>query len=98
MGNPYSTTMASYDMPLLQRKNKKTYLGVGGFIYSDKASDSHFGTTSGNLSLAAIVPADEQNTLSAGFQAGFLQRSADISNRRKRKIIRQIGFECADAL
>ena len=80
MGNPYRTMFASYDMPLLKTKNKPAYFGIGGYFYSDKAGDAHLGIASGNLSFSAVVPLNKENSLSAGFQTGFVQRSASMSN------------------
>jgi type IX secretion system PorP/SprF family membrane protein len=80
MGNPYRSMVAAFDMPLLKEKKKLGYLGLGGYFFSDKAGDSKLGTTSFNLSLSAIVPLDEQNTLSTGFNFGYGQRSASITN------------------
>jgi len=80
MGNPYKTMMASYDMPLFKGLKKMGYLGAGAYFYSDKAGDAHLGTNSANLLLSAIVPLDKQSTLSTGFNFGYGQRSANISN------------------
>jgi type IX secretion system PorP/SprF family membrane protein len=81
MGKPYSTFMASFDMPweLKMKKNSEGILGIGAYLYSDKAGDSQFGTTEGNLSLAAIVPIDKMQKFSAGLQFGFAQHSADLT-------------------
>ena len=80
MGNPYRTMVASFDMPLLEGKKKLGYLGLGGYFFSDKAGDAHLGTTSANLSISAIVPLSSQSKLSTGFNFGYGQRSANISN------------------
>jgi type IX secretion system PorP/SprF family membrane protein len=80
MGNPFRTMLASFDMPLLQGKKKIGYLGLGGYFYSDKAGDAHLGTNSANLSISAIVPLSSQSKLSTGFNFGYGQRSANISN------------------
>jgi type IX secretion system PorP/SprF family membrane protein len=80
MGNPYRTMVASFDMPLLEGKKKIGYLGLGGYFFSDKAGDAHIGTTSANLSISAIVPLSSQSKLSTGFNFGYGQRSANISN------------------
>jgi len=77
IGKPYSTFMASFDMPL-EMKKKGAFLGLGAFLYSDKAGDTKFGTTQANLSLSAIVPLDANQNFSAGLQFGFAQHSADL--------------------
>ena len=80
MGNPYRSMMAAYDLPLPNRKKKMTHFGAGAYFYSDKAGDSKLGTSSGNLTSSAIVTLDENNSLSAGFQLGLVQKSASIAN------------------
>ena len=81
MGNPYRTFMGAFDMPIgSERTLKYAHLGAGAFLYSDKAGDSNFGTTQGNISVSGIVPLDPVNLLSAGVQFGLAQRSANISS------------------
>ena len=80
MGSPYKTMLASFDMPLLASKKKVGYLGLGGYFYSDKAGDAHIGTTSANVSISAIVPLSKESKLSTGFNFGYGQCSANISN------------------
>lgn len=80
MGKPYRTFMGSFDMPFEnKRKNKGAYLGLGAFLFSDEAGDSHFGTTQVNVSVSGIVPIGEFNKISAGIEAGVAYRSVDIS-------------------
>lgn len=79
MGNPYRTFMGSFDMPIENRVNPYgAYLGVGAFLYSDKAGDAGFGTTQGKAAVSCIIPAGEFNTLSAGIEAGVAQRSLNF--------------------
>lgn len=80
MGNPYRTFMGSFDMPIENKRNSYgAHLGIGALLFSDKAGDSDFGTTQGNISLSGIVPVDDFNTISAGIEAGVAQRSVDIN-------------------
>lgn len=80
MGKPYSTFMGSFDMSFKnKRKNKGAYLGLGAFLFTDKAGDSHLGTTQFNVAFSAIVPIGSFNKISAGIEAGFASRSIDIS-------------------
>lgn len=80
MGNPFRSMVASFDMPFLKEKQKLAYLGAGGYFLSDKAGDSKLGTTAANLSVSAIVPLNEHNSLSTGFNFGYGQRSATIAD------------------
>ncbi len=81
IGNPYCTFMGSFDMPIENKWNAYgAYLGIGTFLFSDKAGDSDFGTTQGNVAFSGIVPIDDHSTLSAGVEAGVAQRSVDIAS------------------
>lgn len=78
MGHPYQTMAASFDAPVLL--SSPAHLGLGAFIYRDKAGDSEFGTFQALVSASAILPLDDNSTLSAGLQGGFSQRSANTAN------------------
>ncbi len=77
MSADYRTVAASIDGGLLKRKSKKgNFLGIGGVFLSDKAGDSHFGTTSFNLIgswIKSISPLQDQFLSLAG-QVGYVQR------------------------
>lgn len=81
MGKPYRTIMGSYDMPIVFNKGNKNaaYLGVGAFLFSDKAGDSHLSTTQFNAAVSCIVPVGDFQKLSAGIEGGGIYRSIDIS-------------------
>lgn len=86
---PYTTIGASFDQKIKKRwkqLNKKTRtllfkavsekgLGWGATIYNDQAGDGHMGTLMANLSLAYQLQISPRGMLSAGFQAGMVQRS-----------------------
>lgn len=78
MGHPYQTMAAAFDMPLLV--GRPAHMGVGMFVYRDKAGDSGFGTLQALASASAIVPLDDNSTISAGLQGGFSQRTANIES------------------
>lgn len=80
IGKPYQTFMGSYDMPFEgKRKNKKAYLGLGVYLFSDKAGDARFSTIQGNVAVSGIVPLGIYHKLSAGIEAGVTNRSLDIN-------------------
>jgi type IX secretion system PorP/SprF family membrane protein len=79
-GSPFKTMGASFDMPLLQKDAESAHLGIGGSFYSDKAGDSKFGVSMGQLSVGGIVPVTRTNFLSAAIQIGYAQRSANLNN------------------
>jgi len=80
MGKPYSTFMGSFDTPIEMKRREGGYIGTGINFFSDRAGDSHFGTTQGNLSVSAILPVNEKSKLSAGLQFGFSQHSLNLSS------------------
>ena len=80
MGKPYNTFMASFDMPFENDRNYYgAYLGLGGFVFTDKAGDSRFSTTQADVSVSCIIPMGESHFLSTGLNLGLMVRSIDIS-------------------
>lgn len=77
---PFKTMGASFDMPLLQGDGEKAHMGVGVSFYSDKAGDSNYGVSMGQITVGGIVPVTRTNFLSAGIQIGYAQRSANLAN------------------
>ena len=76
----FSTSSLAADVNFFKSdRNNSAYLGLGMFFYNDIGGDSKFGTQSGALSLSGILPIGSGQTLSAGLQAGFANRSADLS-------------------
>nr|MBA3900567.1 PorP/SprF family type IX secretion system membrane protein [Bacteroidota bacterium] len=81
LGAPFRTTSASYDMRLNPDKRAKTgYWGFGFNVFSDKAGDGNLGVNQANLSLAYHLFLDDNNSLGAGLQAGFAQRSINFTS------------------
>lgn len=74
-GSPYKTYSLSFDAGLFKKKFKNAFLGAGLYVYSDNAGDIQFSTTQVNLSLAAHVSLNEQQSISAGLQGGFAQKA-----------------------
>jgi type IX secretion system PorP/SprF family membrane protein len=76
----FSTSSLACDVNFLKtERNNNAHLGLGMFFYNDIGGDSKFGTQSGALSISGILPVGGGHTLSAGLQAGFAMRSADLS-------------------
>jgi len=74
IAEPYRTFMFSFDIGLFKKKWNNVYLGTGLLVYNDQAGKSKFGTTQVNLSLSAILAANEKNKFSLGLQGGFAQK------------------------
>jgi type IX secretion system PorP/SprF family membrane protein len=80
IGKPYQTFMGSFDMPFESRKNpERGYIGLGTYVFSDKAGDSRFSTTQGSIAVSGTVPIGTLNKLSAGIETGLTHRSLDIA-------------------
>jgi type IX secretion system PorP/SprF family membrane protein len=76
---PFVTYMASYDMNFANQKNKTGFWAAGISAFSDKAGDSRMVTNQMNLSGAYHVYLNNNSTLGLGVQAGFFQRSVDMT-------------------
>ncbi|MFI5151012.1 MAG: PorP/SprF family type IX secretion system membrane protein [Bacteroidia bacterium] len=72
---PFRTMAGSYDMHLKQKKSEKGFWAGGLNLYSDKAGEAQLSSFQLNLSGAYHIWLDEFNTLGAGVQLGFAQRS-----------------------
>ncbi|MBI3502973.1 MAG: PorP/SprF family type IX secretion system membrane protein [Bacteroidetes bacterium] len=79
MGKSFNTFMGSFDMPLELKKKKGATIGLGAYFYSDRAGDSHFGTTQGNLSASGILPLNPKSKISLGLSCGFAQHSLSLA-------------------
>lgn len=73
---PYRTTAISADKAFL----KNNMLGVGVSFYNDEAGGGQLNTTNANFSVASNKNLNKKNNLSVGLQAGYIQKTVDISN------------------
>jgi type IX secretion system PorP/SprF family membrane protein len=80
ISTPYKTFAFSCDMGLLKKETTSGFLGAGISFISDKAGDSELGLNQVNLSLAYHVQVSGYNSLSAGIQGGFAQKSINYTN------------------
>ena len=76
---PYKTVAASFDMHLFKKKWKENYMGLGVSLFNDKAGDAGMGTTKFDLSVSYKKAMRNTNNIIFGLQAGYGQRSCDIS-------------------
>jgi len=79
---PYVTFGASVDMPLVVERNGD-YLSGGLQLYKDQAGDGNLSNFTGMLSIAyhkSFGVLDDRNSdLAVGLQAGYAQKSIDLS-------------------
>lgn len=80
ISTPYKTYAFSADMGLFKKKTKNSFIGGGISFTSDKAGTSQLSTNQVNLSIAYHVQVSGYNTISAGIQGGFAQRSINFDN------------------
>ncbi|NVO03122.1 MAG: PorP/SprF family type IX secretion system membrane protein [Bacteroidetes bacterium] len=77
---PFKTYGFSYDAGIFRQKWTKGYMGAGISIFNDKAGDSKMGLTQVNLSISCLRKLNKSNTLTAGIQGGFAQKSVSTSS------------------
>jgi type IX secretion system PorP/SprF family membrane protein len=79
-GTKFHTTSVAADMNFFKpKRGNKAYMGAGIQFYNDIGGDSKFGTRQFLMNLSGIVPVTEMQSLAAGLQFGFGQRSGDLS-------------------
>jgi type IX secretion system PorP/SprF family membrane protein len=75
---PYKTLAASFDMRLTNKKARKGFWAAGINIFNDQAGDAQMSLLQANLNVAYHIHLDGYNTLGAGVQGGFAQRSINF--------------------
>jgi len=79
-GNPYTTYAVAYDMKLNEKKWNKGFIGLGFLAFRDVSGDTHFGTTTLNISVAGIVNINASQSISGGIQGGISQSGFSTDN------------------
>lgn len=79
MGNPYQTMSISIDAATLKSTKNKAYLGVGMFVFNDKAGVAKIGTTQVQLNTSVIIKTSKLSKLSGGINIGYNQNSANYA-------------------
>jgi len=79
-GSPYKTMAASFDAEVGMKKKKNAYLGLGGFIFQDKAGAANWKQFKADLFVNGILKVGKESHLALGIGGGFGQHSADFSN------------------
>ena len=79
VSNPYKTFAIAYDMKILKDKFQNALFGVGLNVFNDRAGDGSLNTTQVSISIASHLKINTHQTLSAGLQGGFGQRSINFS-------------------
>lgn len=77
---PFKTYGFSYDAGIFKQAWTNGYMGAGISLFNDKAGDSKMGITQVNLSISCLRKLNKTNTLTAGVQGGFAQRSLSTNS------------------
>lgn len=78
---PFVSFSTSFDAPVYKNNSRRHIIGVGAQINTDRAGDSRYSNTTGNVSIAYTKSLDKKNhnKLSIGIYTGFLQRSINYA-------------------
>ena len=79
MGNAFQTMAISVDGAALKTRKKKSYLGVGLFIFNDKAGVAKIGSTQVQFHLNAIIKTSKKSKLAGAAYLGYIQSKANYS-------------------
>ncbi|MCX6182313.1 MAG: PorP/SprF family type IX secretion system membrane protein [Bacteroidetes bacterium] len=80
VAQPFSTSSASFDMKLNNRKKSKSYWATGVNLFNDDAGSSKLRIDAINFTLAYHVKLNANNVLGGGLQGGFAQRRINYGN------------------
>ena len=80
MGNAYQTMAVSVDASALKLKKNKAYLGLGLFVFNDRAGVAKMGTTQAQLHINAILKTGKKSKLAGAVYVGFNQNSAKYAS------------------
>ncbi len=78
-GSPFKTLHVSYDREIGMKRLRNAYLGVGAFIFQDKAGTVNWGTFNADIFVNGIVKLGEKSKIALGLGGGYAQSSADFS-------------------
>ncbi|MBI3517807.1 MAG: PorP/SprF family type IX secretion system membrane protein [Bacteroidetes bacterium] len=80
MGKAYQTMAISVDASFLKTKKNKAYLGMGLFVFNDRAGAAKMGTTQAQLHINAIIKTSKKSKLGGAVYIGFNQNSANYAS------------------
>jgi type IX secretion system PorP/SprF family membrane protein len=80
MGNAFQTMGVSIDGTALKSTRKKSYVGLGLFIYNDRAGVAKIGTTQAQAHVNAVIKTGKNSRLAGGLYLGLNQNSANYTS------------------
>ncbi|MBL4706189.1 MAG: PorP/SprF family type IX secretion system membrane protein [Flavobacteriales bacterium] len=79
VGKTYRTYAVSYDQGLFKKGRNNAYLGIGGYLFADKAGDLGMGNTRAQINISGILKINRSQMLSGGMYLGYSQNSIDFN-------------------
>lgn len=79
MGNAFQTMAISVDAVTLKSTKRKAYLGIGLFVFNDKAGSAKIGSTQAQLHLNAILKTGKKSKLGGAIYFGVNQNTANYA-------------------
>lgn len=80
MGKAYQTMAVSVDASVLKSKKSKAYLGLGLFVFNDRAGAAKLGSTQAQIHINAIIKTGKKSKLGGAVYIGFNQNSASYAS------------------
>jgi type IX secretion system PorP/SprF family membrane protein len=80
MGKAYQTMAISIDASMLKTKKNKAYLGMGLFVFNDRAGVAKMGSTQGQLHINGIIKTGKKSKLAGAVYIGFNQNTASYAS------------------
>lgn len=79
MGNAFQTMAVSIDGATLKSTRKKSYVGLGLFIFNDQAGVAKIGTTQAQAHVNAIIKTGRNSRMAGAIYLGMNQNSANYA-------------------
>lgn len=79
MGNAFQTMAISVDASTLKTKKNRAYLGLGLFVFNDRAGVAKMGSTQAQIHINAIIKTSKKSKLGGAVYVGFNQNSANYA-------------------
>lgn len=79
MGNAFQTMAVSIDAVTLKTRKGKGYLGLGMYVFNDKAGVAKIGSTQAQFHLSAIVKLSKKSKMAGAAYIGYNQSTANFS-------------------
>jgi type IX secretion system PorP/SprF family membrane protein len=79
MGNAFKTLAISVDGGVYKSKRRKSFIGIGATVFSDRAGAANLSNTIGLINVAGILKTSKKSALSLGISGGFNSITANYN-------------------